>query len=95
MECDSIVTINHVHEDEEATRLRVLKMVQRVHARHRDFIDSFLYEGKEISSILDNSDFIQKKAEICTAWVLNDKRSFLSLFRNLSSYFEAFSLEIE
>ena len=95
MECDSIVTLNHVHEDEEETRARVLKMAQRVHARHKDFVDNFIYEGKEISAILDNSDFIQKKAEICADWVLSDERSFLVLFRNLSSYFEAFSLEIE
>ena len=95
MECDSIININHIHDDEEETRERVLKMVKRVHARHKSFIDNFLYGGREISSLLDSQDFIQRKADICSEWILGDNHHSTSLFRNLDSYFETFLLELE
>ena len=94
-ECDHLITINHIHDNEEETKSRVQEMAQRVHARHRNFIDTFSYNGREMSTILDSQDFISKKAEICTEWILGDNHHPLPLYRALDSYFESFSISLE
>lgn len=94
-ECDAIVTINHINDNPEVTKKRIKSMVRRVHARHKDFIDRFTYEGKELGAMLDSQDFINMKAQICEEWIFGDDHHPLPLSRRLDSYFETFSLELE
>lgn len=94
-ECDEIVTMNHIHLNEEATKQKILGMVQRVHERHKDFIDELYFSGKPLKLFLDNADFLQSKVDICSSWILGQDHHVNSLHRALDSYFERFKIKLE
>lgn len=94
-ECAEMVAINHIHDDEEITKQKILNLVQSIHERHKDFIDELYFNGKPLEMILDNAEFIQSKIDICTEWVLGNEHEYAILYRQLDFYFERFKIKIE